>query len=982
MEVGSFWELYDCNDNKGADMPYVCSLLNIVCSKKNKNISEVSAQNPRMAGFPNHALGKFLPILIDDNFTVVLVSQTTPPPNPQRGVTDIISKATYIPELASVYHSKESSNTLMSIYIDKSLHPKLRTNVISCGIANIDISTGNVIISEISNIAKDENHCAHELYSIIKRFDPAEIIVYLKHPDETTSKEFLSESGLHDRKGVHHVGSYYDHDIHNIEYQCFMLSKAFNLQTSSHFIHDDLGIEKSPFISIALTLCLRYALEHNPLLIEKLQIPQYQKTDNNLNLSYNCYDQLDIPSISKILNKCQTNVGKRKFKLQLACPSTDPVKINQSYNIIDTMKTLSPDVLIRVREILPSIIDLEKTMRRAVTLKLHPHEICGVLDSITSIVSLSQIVPDEIFKHLLIDKSSINQAYLEIKNKIQGALDVGKCINSTLDSMNIDIFNKDYHTRLGEYVQDLKSSLSYWEETVSKWNQITGNSFFKLERNEKEGYFVSVTSKRYNDTKDNISKNCLIFKKFFKVGEGANARLTSDDLKSFNLQFEHKEKVIGDLQKTLWKEFLKTFFVDCISHVMKTVNFIELIDYYSTLTLISTRYNYCRPSIIDNQDNTSMVYCQQVRHPLVEILRDDVPYIANDISISAEHNGLLLFGLNSAGKSTLMKSIAISVIMAQAGMFVPCTSMKLSPFQDIFTRITKGDDILNGKSTFVLEMSELKNILVRATNRSLVIGDELCSGTETVSATAIVASGIDHLVKTGAKFVFATHLHELLGIKQVKDCQNIQVKHLHVACQEDGKLVYYRQLRDGPGESLYGIEVCRSLGIPQSLIKQALMIRDSMMNGNTLIPKRSSYNTKLLLTNNCEICKNQISGKKEVHHIEEQAKLHVNSFKKNKRENLVILCETCHDLVHNGFIKINGKIETSQQLILDVHQVEVTKNKSNDSDDSESKQSIDKVIQNYRADGLTYQKIILKVWENHQIKISLYQVRKILSQEI
>ena len=277
-------------------------------------------------------------------------------------------------------------------------------------------------------------------------------------------------------------------------------------------------------------------------------------------------------------------------------------------------------------------------------------------------------------------------------------------------------------------------------------------------------------------------------------------------------------------------------------------------------------------------------------------------YIPNDISFNKKNNGILLFGTNAVGKSSLIKSIGISVLLAQCGMYVPCSNMLLSPYKSIFTRIISNDNIFKGLSTFAVEMTEFNTILNNSNNYSLVLGDELCSGTETTSAISIFSSGVKLLSDRNVNFIFATHFHELTKIDLITNIVNLNFKHLQVHYDgEKDTLIYNRNLMDGSGDSIYGLEVCKSLHMPQDFLTLAYDIRNKIIpeSYDILSNNTSRYNSKKI-RGNCEMC-NKTFGT-EVHHLQYQKNAndngYINNFHKNKLGNLINICKICHNNIH------------------------------------------------------------------------------------
>jgi DNA mismatch repair protein MutS len=271
-----------------------------------------------------------------------------------------------------------------------------------------------------------------------------------------------------------------------------------------------------------------------------------------------------------------------------------------------------------------------------------------------------------------------------------------------------------------------------------------------------------------------------------------------------------------------------------------------------------------------------------------------------------------------------MKSIGLAIVQAQAGMFVPCTEMHYVPFNEIFTRIQSNDNILKGLSTFSNEIIELRNIFKRVSQNSLVIGDELCAGTESISALAIVTAGMETLVSKRASFVFATHLHELNHMPRIRRMitdATICIKHLSVEYDEStGKLIYDRCLKSGPGSSLYGLEVCKAMDMSSEFVHKAFEIRHELLgNGKEIVAhKVSRYNSNVIV-DHCMVCRSEVNI--ETHHIIFQQHASSdgfinNTFHKNADYNLVTLCKKCHNDVHANHLCIHGWVQTDNGVEL------------------------------------------------------------------
>jgi len=339
-------------------------------------------------------------------------------------------------------------------------------------------------------------------------------------------------------------------------------------------------------------------------------------------------------------------------------------------------------------------------------------------------------------------------------------------------------------------------------------------------------------------------------------------------------------------------------------------NFIKYVDLIHAKMYIANKFNYCKPIISPKNDIKSFVNVTGLRHCLIEKIQQNELYVSNDLNIGSDSaiNGVLLYGTNAVGKTSFIKALGISIIMAQAGLYVPASTFEYKPYKYIFTRILGNDNIFKGLSTFAVEMSELNTILKLANNNSLVLGDELCSGTESTSATSIFVSGIQYLSETNCSFIFATHLHEILNYDEIIDlcdANKLSIKHMSVIYNNEmGFLEYDRKLKDGPGNNMYGLEVCKSLHLPQIFLENANNIRMKYHpeSKSILENKQSHFNQKKIIIM-CEIC-NKLA--KEVHHLQYQSEadekgiINKNSciFHKNHKANLLNICDECHDKIH------------------------------------------------------------------------------------
>jgi len=439
-----------------------------------------------------------------------------------------------------------------------------------------------------------------------------------------------------------------------------------------------------------------------------------------------------------------------------------------------------------------------------------------------------------------------------------------------------------------------------------------------------------------------------------------------------------------DLKSTViavYKETILDFgqkYLETLSNITK---FIGEIDVIKAGARMAIDHSYVKPILKPESKKGSFLSFEGIRHPIIEHINTRSPYITNDLELGGNTDGVLLFGVNASGKSSLMKAVGINLILAQAGFYVAASKFEYHPFEYLFTRIWNNDNIFKGQSTFEVEISELRSIIQKAGNKSLVLGDELCSGTETVSASAIVTAGIKRLAATQAKFIFATHLHFLADNHHLVGLDN--VKNLHLSVRYDNsthKLIYDRKLKAGSGPSTYGLEVCKAMGLDEDFLKEAFEIRKEITDeqtGSLLSSKTSKYNSDIRVEL-CQIC--QQKGI-DVHHIKFQCTANqigmIGSIHKNRESNLVVLCKECHVKVHNHQLTINGYIDTSQGIELDYY---VPDQKETETKNKKNRKYTDEditYIMELHQKGVPSRNLLISL-EKRNVQISLTTLRKII----
>jgi DNA mismatch repair protein MutS len=486
----------------------------------------------------------------------------------------------------------------------------------------------------------------------------------------------------------------------------------------------------------------------------------------------------------------------------------------------------------------------------------------------------------------------------------------------------------------------LESIREYLSNLIENKEKKTSKSsdFVKIHETEKNNYSLLCTSRRCkilqdalpsDETSITLSQNGIkpftfyISKNRFSYEKqsSCNNFIIDSQINNFCKTISSIKISMKDLITLIYNRFVESL-SGYQNQIEKIINFITLIDIMYAKGSIAKQFNYCKPEIVDAKK--AFVDAKGLRHCLIERFQMNELYVSNDISLGdGKSDGILLYGTNAVGKTTLIRALGISVILAQAGLYVPCTSFRFKPYKHIFTRIIGNDNIFKGLSTFEVEMSELRTILRLMDENSLILGDELCSGTETVSATSIFVAGIQKLHTCKSSFIFATHLHEIVDYEEITSLQTVHLKHMEVKYdRENDVLVYDRKLKDGPGNSLYGLEVCKSLNLPQDFLEAANNIRLKYNpDGRSILSlKQSRYNSNKIVST-CEKCGKNVGT--EVHHLQHQADADENGiiktedtvFHKNSLANLMTLCESCHNEMHKTNTK-QKRVKTTKGTVV------------------------------------------------------------------
>jgi DNA mismatch repair protein MutS len=892
MEIGGFYELYAVNHNgekSGADIYDTASILGIQVSRKNKNVQENSKSNPLMAGFPSYTLNKFIDILVKHNKTIVLVEQTTPPPNPMRGVTRIISPATY----DESFHQDKNTNYILHLFLQPFKHQYLHIESLAIGISAIDCSTGKTFVDEFIQYT-DFTILLQQIQNVGININPKEVIISSQDQISSAYEDCIIKSFPNSKvyNNIRRINS----DFSNISFQRNILENTFK-NNSQLTIFEFLDIERMITGNLSFCYLINFIHKHNPQESLKIFKPERLFKANILKIESNASDQLNITkgniTILDIMNNTRTAIGKRYFRSRILNPSSDSTIIHNSYKVIEQYNTILNISVIE--DELNKIKDIEKIIHKP-SQKFKPYDILNIYKSLQSITKINSILVDTGIYSKYFSEQNVISFHLEnIFNFDEN--------NNDFNAINIHTF-LNINDEIKKLEKEKNHNISIFESFLKMLNSLmNSNDHFKLEHNERDGYFITTSCKRleiFKKKHQDILKDCM-----FSHNKTVSKIYIKDEKKTNDIILKTQIKIDKDLKNEFTKtiDYIQNSFVKEFTDI---IHAIEEIDFYTTCVSNNKVFCLCKPIVnASNLEDAGSVQAKALRHPIIEHINKEIRYIPNDITLDSQ--GMLLYGINASGKSSLMKSLGIAIILAQAGCYVSANEFLFTPYNKLFTRITGNDDIYKSQSTFVLEMSELRTIIQNADHKTLVVGDELCNGTETISAVSIVSASIDILSTKRSSFIFATHLHELN-----KFVQNTNICHLSVEYDNiNNSIIYDRILKPGMGMTLYGLEVCKSLNMSEDFMNLAFNIRNTMTNYNKTT-KKSQYNKNVFLQK-CAICDESAT---DTHHIKEKHLANsegiVENFHINEEFNLISLCGSCHYAVHHKNLRIYGYQMTSQ----------------------------------------------------------------------
>jgi DNA mismatch repair protein MutS len=965
MQVGAFFEVYGIKTTNNEITESIIDEFADVCQLNisEKKISYGGGQ-VLMAGFRDFTLEKYILILTENGFTVPVFVQEKNGKDVTRKLSKVYSSGTYMPY--DIDSSPKITNYIMCIWLEtyKSLSSGSR-DVIVYGVSVVNIFTGKSSMFQHETSYFLNTTTFDELERYVSIYCPSEVIL-LSPFQEKDVQSIIQMAGIQSQT-IHILNTTpceYQNKKETEKIQRCSTQKYTKQMIANFFGEEsyDLCGEFQTYNIATQSFCflLNFVQEHNSYLTKKITIPEFNNTSTRMILANHTLSQLniihDMNSQSKsgqyscvlsFLNKCCSSMGKRRFQYQLLNPNFDEEWLTTEYKMIGEFMNDTYYLIDVFRKQLTGIRDIEKLCRQIVIKKIYPSSIAYLYKSIENIRQISnclfelpnvcQYLCNEFENLYNIDSNYIIKTCNKLTEFIDKNLliELCKCISS-MNSFNENIIQSGISEPLDDIVSKYTENLDkfnkirqYFNELIQSSENSPDTEYIKIHETEKSGVCLQITSKRSLLLKNIIDKsktNTIVIDETLKI-QLKDIKFTKASSSDMEISFKELDEICKNILNyknqmnvligQVYMEFLGILEQQFYDDLENLASFVSKIDVLQSKVYIAKNYNYCCPII--KSAEKSFVDARELRHCLIEHIQQNEVYVTNNVCLGDSTDGILLYGTNAVGKTSLIRALGVAIIMAQSGMYVPCTQFIYKPYNAVFSRIIGNDNLFKGLSTFAVEMTELRIILKMADENSLILGDELCSGTETESALSIFSAGLITLNKKRCSYIFATHFHEIVEYEEIQELSKLAFKHMSVLYdRENDCLVYDRKLKDGSGPRIYGLEVCKSLYLDNDFLDLAYDIRNKHFpeTRGQLSSPTTIYNSNKI-RGLCELCGETMG--EETHHLSPQKDADVNgyigTFHKNHKANLASVCEKCHNKIHEKNEKIVRK-KTTKGFVL------------------------------------------------------------------
>ena len=939
-QCGVFWEMYGLAQEDGSISGSAMAEIARITDLKIAN--RLGSQIHKMIGFGLSSRDKYVGKMMNAGYTVPIMPQVRSGSNSEHYLEMVVTPGT-----SFVDNESTLSRHTACLWVEKlsstfgsSTHPK-----ILCGMSVMDVFTGESAMGEFDMEYRHQSATFDEMERFVSVYSPTETLIIHNLSNEDI-EDIIHFIGLTSRKI--HIIPFDDpnqaQDIVHCQQQTYQ-----ECSLNVHYPNRDMDIFFEPFrqrLSATSAFCylLNYLHNNNSRLTREIGVPTIITNPDRLITANHSLVQLNIledgqhtgknAAVVSSIDHCMTPMGSRSLRKVILSPTALPDTLTREYDITEfSLENYS--IVDDIRCGLRDVRDFDKINRMISMDTIKPPMFCLLADSVQQVKNLAEklslYAPFKTYYDIkLCHERSIESMCEEVCNFIEHTLILEECQKAD-DANNFHYIRQGIdaeHDKLKEGLMDghdiLEAIRKYFDDLCVKHEpkRRSNTQLVRLEHTDKTGYSLQMTSRREHLLKTSLAQNMALTNNIslqysstymdkdktfllditslvYAAGKSGKRTISSPQIdqlfSSATTSIEHVKICVNKIYKSFVASFSEQKLTDILFQISE---YTAMIDMMQNRAHVARKYNYCKPEI-DMSSETAFIECTGLRHPIIERINTRETYVTNDVNIGQEVSGMLIYGTNAVGKTSLMRSVGIAVIMSQAGFYVPCTTFLFKPYTQIFTRIVGNDNLFKGLSSFAVEMSEFRTILSNADKSSLILGDELCNGTESNSATAIFVTGIKHLHQRNCSFLFATHFHQIVELPEITEltAQRLRLKHMAVRyLQERDELVYDRKLSDGSGDRNYGLEVCRALDLPQDFLSEAHAFRRRYNSDgeDTLAMRPSRYNASVIV----DLC--QECGKKaiETHHLQPQRYADGNGFighvPVHHPANLQPLCKECH----------------------------------------------------------------------------------------
>ncbi|MBD5200124.1 MAG: DNA mismatch repair protein MutS [Bacteroidales bacterium] len=767
FRVGDFYETFS------EDAIAASEILGITLTRR----ANGSASSVELAGFPHHALDTYLPKLVRAGKRVAICEQLEDPKLTKtlvkRGITELVTPGVTLNDNVLDHRT---NNFLAAINLGRKEH----------GVSFLDLSTGEFLVAQGD---------LHYIDKLLSNFEPKEVLV------ERGSRQKVAES-FSGRYLINELDDW----VFTAQSANERLLKQFGTKSLKGF-----GIVDMPEAVIAAGAVLQYLdiTQHSDARhitrISRIEQDHYVRIDRFTARNLELIDSFnpDGKSLLGVLDHTVTPAGARLLHRWLMFPLKDHNAINKRLDIVEFFFR-NPEVRESIREQLEQIGDLERLTSKLTFSRISPRELVTLRNALTALGPIKQLCLDSGIEPLIEIGKNINPAE-ELRDRIAKTIvdDAPIAVNRG------SVIREGYNAELDELRRIATGGKDFLLEIQRRESTDTGIPSLKIGFNNVFGYYIEVTNTHRDKVPEQwIRKQTLV-----------NAeRYITPELKEYEEKILGAQEKIEQIEARLYAELLAVA-SNFSSTILTDARMTATLDVLLTFCIVAMANRYNRPVV----DDSLKIDLRNARHPVIEReLPAGTPYIANDISLDNESTQIMMItGPNMSGKSALLRSTALNVLMAQIGSFIPCDSAHIGVVDKIFTRVGASDNIALGESTFMVEMNEAASILNNMSQRSLILFDELGRGTSTYDGISIAWAIVEHIHEYGnlhPKTLFATHYHELNEMEKSYD----RIINFNVSVKEiNGKVVFLRKLARGGSEHSFGIHVAKLAGMPQSIVSRA-----------------------------------------------------------------------------------------------------------------------------------------------------------------